>query len=162
MKVAAQKGCCCEPAASNLDSPRAPSAPSAQRTIYTCPMHSQIHRNEPGSCPICGMALELEGIPEAEGTSPELKDMTRRCVIGAVLAAPIVVADMGGHLRLLNLDHLVSMAASQWIQGALATPIVLWCAWPFFQRAWTSILNRAPSIPAKESGEAPLKALGPA
>jgi Cu+-exporting ATPase len=149
MKVAAQKGCCCEPAASNLDSPRAPSAPSApsaQRTIYTCPMHSQIHRNEPGSCPICGMALELEGIPEAEGTSPELKDMTRRFVIGAVLAAPIVVADMGGHLRLLNLDHLVSMAASQWIQGALATPIVLWCAWPFFQRAWTSILNRAPNM----------------
>ena len=82
-----------------------PSAPVAQGTIYTCPMHPQIRRNEPGSCPICGMALEPEGIPEAEGTSPELKDMTRRFVIGAVLATPIFVLEMGGHLRLLNLDH---------------------------------------------------------
>jgi Cu+-exporting ATPase len=146
MKVAAQKACCCGPAASSPDSPRAPGAPGAQRTIYTCPMHSQIRRNEPGSCPICGMALEPGGISEAEGSSPELKDMTRRFVIGAVLVAPITVSDMSGHLRLLNLDHFVSMAASQWIQGALATPIVLWCAWPFFQRAWTSILNRAPNM----------------
>ena len=76
-----------------------PSAPIAQGTIYTCPMHPQIRRSEPGSCPICGMALEPEGIPEAEGTSPELKDMTRRFVIGAVLATPIFVLEMGGHLR---------------------------------------------------------------
>ena len=126
--------------------PSAPGAPAAQGTIYTCPMHPQIRRNAPGSCPICGMALEPEGIPEAEGTSPELKDMTQRFGIGAVLAVPIFVLEMGGHLPVLNLDHTVSMAASMWIQFALATPIVLWCAWPFFERAWASILNRSPNM----------------
>jgi Cu+-exporting ATPase len=129
--------------------PAVPSAPSArvvQGTIYTCPMHPQIRRSEPGSCPICGMALEPEGIPEAEGTSPELKDMTWRFVIGAVLATPIFVLEMGGHLPVLNLDHYVPMTASMWIQFALATPIVLWCAWPFFQRAWASVLNRSPNM----------------
>jgi Cu+-exporting ATPase len=128
------------------NTPQAPQPPAAQGTIYTCPMHPQIRRNEPGSCPICGMALEPEGIPEAEGTSPELKDMTRRFVIGAVLATPIFVLEMGGHLAVLNLDHYVSMAASTWIQFALSTPIVLWCAWPFFRRAWTSVLNRSPNM----------------
>jgi len=126
--------------------PSAPNTPVAQGTIYACPMHPQIRGSEPGNCPICGMTLEPEGIPEAEGTSPELKDMTRRFVIGAVLATPIFVLEMGGHLRLLNLDHFVSMAASMWIQFALATPVVLWCAWPFFQRAWASILNRSPNM----------------
>jgi Cu+-exporting ATPase len=120
--------------------------PSAQGTIYTCPMHSQIRRNQPGNCPICGMTLEPEGIPDAEGTSPELKGMTRRFVIGAVLAAPIVVLEMGGHLGLVKMDRYGSMAASMWIQFALATPIVLWCAWSFFERAWTSILNRSPNM----------------
>src|ERR1700734_653666 len=114
--------------------------------IYTCPMHPQIRRSEPGSCPICGMALEPESIPEAEGRNPELKDMTRRFVVGALLATPILVLEMGGHLRPLNLDHYVSMAASMWIQLALATPIVLWCAWPFFQRAWTSVRNRSANM----------------
>ncbi|MEO9054801.1 MAG: heavy metal translocating P-type ATPase, partial [Steroidobacteraceae bacterium] len=118
----------------------------AQGTIYTCPMHSQIRRNEPGNCPICGMTLEPEGIPEPEGTSPELRDMTRRFVIGAVLAAPVVVLEMGGHLKVLRLDQYVSMAASMWTQFVLATPIVLWCAWPFFQRAWASILNRSANM----------------
>jgi Cu+-exporting ATPase len=121
-------------------------APSDQGTIYTCPMHPQIRQSAPGSCPICGMALEPEGIPEAEGTSPELKDMTRRLVIGAVLATPVFVLEMGGHLGLLKMDRYVSMAASMWIQFALATPIVLWCALPFFERAWTSILNRSPNM----------------
>ena len=126
--------------------PTALNAPVALGTIYTCPMHPQIRRSAPGSCPICGMALEPEGIPEAEGTSPELKDMTRRFVIGAVLATPILVLEMGGHLGLLKMDRYVSMAASMWIQFALATPIVLWCAWPFFQRAWASILYRSPNM----------------
>jgi Cu+-exporting ATPase len=115
-------------------------------TIYTCPMHSQIRRNEPGHCPICGMALEPEGIPEAEGTSSELKDMTRRFVIGAILAAPIFVLEMGSHWTPLNLDRWVSMNSSMWVQFALATPIVLWCAWPFFQRAFASVLNRSPNM----------------
>ncbi|MEO7206824.1 MAG: heavy metal translocating P-type ATPase [Steroidobacteraceae bacterium] len=122
------------------------SAPVTQGTIYTCPMHQQIRRNVPGDCPICGMALEPEGIPEAKGSSPELKDMTRRFVIGAVLAAPIFVLEMGSHWTALNLNRWLSMSASMWIQFALATPIVLWCAWPFFQRAWTSVLNRSPNM----------------
>jgi Cu+-exporting ATPase len=143
MKPATQKAGCCG-SAKPASSP--PSAPGAQGTIYTCPMHPQIRRNEPGSCPICGMALEPERIPELEGTSPELKGMTQRFVIGAVLATPIFALEMGGHLRLLNMDHYVSMAASLWIQFALATPIVLWCGWPFFQRAWASILNRSPNM----------------
>jgi Cu+-exporting ATPase len=136
----------------NLSAKPAPSASStssaavAHGEIYICPMHAQIRRNEPGSCPICGMALERAGIPESEGTSPELEDMTRRFVIGAVLATPIVVLEMGGHLHRLHLDHYVTMTASLWIQFALATPIVLWCAWPFFQRAWQSILNRSPNM----------------
>jgi Cu+-exporting ATPase len=121
----------------------APGALVAPGTIYTCPMHQQIRRDAPGDCPICGMALEPEGVPEAEGSSPELKDMTRRFVIGAVLAAPIFVLEMGSHWKALNLNRWLSMSASMWIQFALATPIVLWCAWPFFQRAWTSVLNRS-------------------
>jgi Cu+-exporting ATPase len=109
-------------------------------------MHPQIRRNEPGHCPICGMALEPAGIPEAEGPSSELKDMTRRFVIGAILAAPIFVLEMGSHWTALNLDRWVSMNSSMWVQFALATPIVLWCAWPFFQRAFASVLNRSPNM----------------
>jgi Cu+-exporting ATPase len=120
--------------------------PVAKGTVYTCPMHPQIRRNAPGSCPICGMALEPEGVPEAEGSSPELKDMTRRFVIGAILAAPIFVLEMGSHWTALNLDRLVSMRASMWVQFALSMPIVLWCAWPFFQRAWASVRNRSPNM----------------
>jgi Cu+-exporting ATPase len=115
-------------------------------TIFTCPMHPQVRRNAPGSCPICGMALEPQGIPKTEGTSPELKDMTRRFLVGAILAAPIIVLEMGGHASVLHLKRYVPMAASIWIQFAFATPIVLWCAWPFFQRAWTSVVNRSPNM----------------
>jgi len=149
MKPAVQKASCCGAAADNPDaapSGAPASAPIAQGTIYTCPMHPQIRRSEPGSCPICGMALEPEGIPEAESTNPELENMTRRFVVGAVLATPIFVLEMGGHLPVLNLDRYVSMAASMWTQFALATPVVLWCAWPFFQRAWASVLNRSPNM----------------
>jgi Cu+-exporting ATPase len=146
MKPATHGACCHGPAADNPDAANTLSAPAAPGTIYTCPMHPNIRRNEPGSCPICGMALESEGIPEAEGTSPELEDMTRRFVIGAILATPIFVLEMGGHLRTVSLDHYVSAAAALWAQFALGTPIVLWCAWPFFQRAWASVLNRSPNM----------------
>ena len=135
-----------KPTARPAPSIRSPNSPIAQGTIYTCPMHPQIRRSAPGNCPICGMTLEPEGIPETEGSSPELKDMTRRFLIGAVLATPIFVLEMGGHLALLKMDRYVSMAASMWIQFALATPVVLWCAWPFFQRARASILNRSPNM----------------
>jgi Cu+-exporting ATPase len=133
-------------AQSTSSGPRGLSTPAAPGTIYTCPMHPQIRRSEPGICPICGMALEAEGIPEAASTNPELENMTRRLVVGAVLATPLFILEMGSHLPGLNLDHYVSMAASMWTQFALATPIVLWCAWPFFQRAWASLLNRSPNM----------------
>jgi Cu+-exporting ATPase len=109
-------------------------------------MHPQIREQAPGSCPLCGMALEPEGIPEAPGANPELKDMTRRFVIGAILAAPIFALAMGGHVGLPNVAHFDSGSAAVWIQFTLATPIVLWCAWPFFRRAWASILNRSPNM----------------
>jgi P-type Cu+ transporter len=108
-------------------------------TIYTCPMHPQIRQVGPGSCPICGMALEpLE--PTAEtGPNPELADMTRRLWIGLALAIPVVLLEMGSHL--LDL-HIVSPAMSNWIQLVLATPVVLWSGWPFFVRGWQSLLTR--------------------
>ncbi len=126
--------------------PGVPTAPPNAGTTYTCPMHPQIRRNAPGSCPICGMALEPQGIPDAEGTNPELKEMTRRFVIGAVLATPVFMLEMSGHLGLWGMAKFASTAASVWIQLALTTPIVLWCASPFFQRAWVSIVNRSPNM----------------
>ena len=135
-----------------LNRPAIPSMPheasesSAQSTIYTCPMHPQIQRGELGSCPICGMALEPRGLPQAEGSIPELKVMTRRFLLAALLAAPIFLLEMGGHVPALNLDRYIAAATSMWIQFALATPIVLWCAWPFFQRAWASVWNRSPNM----------------
>jgi Cu+-exporting ATPase len=122
-----------------LDKKAAAAPAAAPGTIYTCPMHPQIRQVGPGSCPICGMALEpLE--PTAEtGPNPELADMTRRLWTGIALAIPVVVLEMGGHL--LNL-HFVSPAMSNWIQLVLATPVVLWCGWPFFVRGWQSLVSR--------------------
>jgi Cu+-exporting ATPase len=92
------------------------------------------------------MALEPAGIPEAEGGNSELKGMNRRFVICAVLATPVFVLEMAGHLGLLPITRAVPMAVALWVQFALATPIVLWGAWPFFQRAWASVLNRSPNM----------------
>jgi P-type Cu+ transporter len=117
--------------------------PGAQGVIYTCPMHPQIRRNEPGNCPICGMTLEPLDAGQAGASSPELQDMSRRFVIGAVLAGPVLLLEMGGHFPGLNLHHYVPPALSTWIQFALATPVVLWAGWPFFERAWQSLLNRS-------------------
>ena len=120
-----------------------PHPPKASGVVYTCPMHAQIRRNEPGNCPICGMALEPLHVGEASGTSPELRDMTRRFGIGAMLTAPMLVLEMGAHWPGLNLHHYVSAALSMWIQLALGTPVVLWAGWPFFERAWASVVNRS-------------------
>jgi P-type Cu+ transporter len=112
-------------------------------TIYTCPMHPQIRQPAPGSCSICGMALEpLRPAVEA-GPSPELRDMTRRFWIGASLALPVVILDMAGDGRALNLHRLVSSGASMWIQFALGTPVVLWAGWPLLARAWQSVRRRS-------------------
>jgi Cu+-exporting ATPase len=105
--------------------------------VYTCPMHPEIRQSGPGSCPICGMALEPEIATAETGPNPELTDMTRRLWIGAVLAVPVVVLEMGGHLA--NLHTLIGQALSNWIQLVIATPVVLWAGWPFFVRGWRSV-----------------------
>lgn len=110
--------------------------PAAAGTIYTCPMHPQIRQSGPGSCPICGMALEPEIVTADSGPNPELIDMTRRFWVGLGLTIPVFMLEMGGHL--LNL-HVVGPQTSNWIQLALATPVVLWAGWPFFQRGAVSI-----------------------
>jgi Cu+-exporting ATPase len=118
----------------------APAAPAPAGTIYTCPMHPQIRQVGPGTCPICGMALEPETVTADQGPSHELKDMTLRFWIGLALAAPVFALEMGGHLT--GLMMLMSRQASNWIQMALATPVVLWAGWPFFVRGWASLKTR--------------------
>jgi len=117
------------------------SAPAG--TIYTCPMHPQIRQTQPGSCPICGMALEPLAGGEETGPSAELIDMTRRFWIGAALAVPVVILEMGAHVPGLNLHHFVAPQLSIWVQSLLATPVVLWAGWPFFVRGWVSVRNRS-------------------
>ena len=115
--------------------------PVPEGTVYTCPMHPEIRQVGPGSCPICGMALEPVLVSLDTGPNEELIDMTRRFWIGLVLTLPVFVLEMGGHL--LGLDHLISQRTSNWIQMLLATPVVLWAGWPFFQRGWQSLVNRS-------------------
>ncbi|MBI1201924.1 MAG: heavy metal translocating P-type ATPase [Rhodopseudomonas sp.] len=114
--------------------------PVAEGAIYTCPMHPQIRQVGPGACPICGMALEPELASADSGPNDELADMTRRFWIGGVLSLPVFVLEMGGHLT--NLHMLLGKVPSNWIQFALATPVVLWAGWPFFVRGYQSLLTR--------------------
>jgi Cu+-exporting ATPase len=119
----------------------APTAPAG--TIYTCPMHPQIRRGEPGSCPICGMALEPLQPTAASGPSPELRDMMRRFWIGAALAFPLLLLEMGAHLSMVGPQRVVSPLVALWVQFALATPVVLWAGWPLLERGWASLRNRS-------------------
>jgi P-type Cu+ transporter len=116
-----------------LEKRPAPAAAPAEGAIYTCPMHPEIRRTSPGSCPICGMALE----PEAGGADSggEVADMTRRFWISLALALPVFVIEMGGHLGLVHLPGGISSM----IQFALTTPVVLWGGWPFFVRGVQSL-----------------------
>ena len=109
-------------------------------TIYTCPMHPEIRRNGPGSCPICGMALEPLVVTRDAGPNSELADMTRRFWVGLALSLPVLVLGMFGEF--LGLEHWIAPQVSAWIQFALATPVVLWAGWPFFERAWASLITR--------------------
>ena len=120
-----------------------PSAPKPPGVVYTCPMHPQIRRDAPGNCPICGMTLEPITAAQEGGTSPELRDMTRRFWIGTALSVPMLVLEMGSHLPGLNLHHYVGAELSMWVQFALGTPVVLWAGWPFFERAGVSVRNRS-------------------
>ena len=117
-----------------------PSAAAPAGTIYTCPMHPQIRKEGPGNCPICGMALEPETATADSGPNPELIDMTRRFWVGLVLTLPVLALEMGAHL--LDLHRWISPTTSNWVQLALATPVVLWAGWPFFERGWASLRTR--------------------
>jgi P-type Cu+ transporter len=118
--------------------PKAP-PPANLGATYTCPMHPEIQQRGPGSCPICGMALEPLMVTAEAAPNHELRDMTRRFWIGLALALPVFVLEMGSHL---GLHALVSPQLSIWIQFVLSTPVVLWAGWPFFQRGWASVISR--------------------
>src|SRR6202521_1327036 len=119
-----------------------PKAPLLGAVIYTCPMHPQIRQSGPGNCSICGMTLEPVTAPADVGPNRELVDMTRRFWVGLVLTLPVLVLEMGGHIPALGLHDLVPPRIFAWIQFALSTPVVLWAGWPFFQRAWASVVHR--------------------
>ncbi len=117
-----------------------PAEPVPEGTIYTCPMHPEVRQVGPGSCPICGMGLEPALIGADDGPSEELVDMTRRFWVGFILTLPVFALEMGGHLT--GLTDRLGQQTSNWIQFALATPVVLWAGWPFFERGWASVRSR--------------------
>ena len=107
--------------------------------VYTCPMHPQVRQTHPGSCPICGMGLELESAAMLdEGPNPELVDFTRRFWVGTVLTIPLLVLTMGPLLGFSGIREFLGERATLWIELVLGTPVVLWCGWPFLVRAWNS------------------------
>ena len=116
--------------------PEMPAVPQS-RAEYTCPMHPEIVRTEPGACPICGMALEPRSVAAEPERDPELASMTGRFWIGLVLTLPLLALSMGGMFL-----HFIPKGVSVWIQFALATPVVVWGAWPFFVRGWNSLRTR--------------------
>jgi P-type Cu+ transporter len=103
-------------------------------------MHPQIRQVGPANCPICGMTLEPVKATTEVGENHELTDIARRFWVGSALTVPVFVLEMGGHIPALGLHELVSPQVSTWVQFALSTPVVLWPGWPFFQRAWASIV----------------------
>ena len=116
------------------------------KTEYTCPMHPEIVRDRPGSCPICGMALEPRTVTLVEEENPELKYMTRRFWVGAILSLPVLLVAMGDMLPGQPFYSIASPRLLTWFQFVLSTPVVLWCGWPFFARAWASLVNRSPNM----------------
>ncbi len=123
-----------------LDIKSEPEKPVDAGAVYTCPMHPEIQQVGPGTCPICGMALEPKIFTADSGPNHELADMRRRLSIGLALAIPVLVLEMGGHIT--GLTMLLGQQRSNWIQLVLATPVVLWAGWPFFVRGWQSLLTR--------------------
>jgi Cu+-exporting ATPase len=120
--------------------------PMPRGTQYTCPMHPEIIRDKPGSCPKCGMALEPMGVPTGdEGPNPELVDFTRRFWVSAVLSVPLLIVAMAPMLG-LTFQAFVDEPTMVWLELALASPVVLWAALPFFHRGWESLINRSPNM----------------
>ncbi|MCA1560151.1 MAG: cadmium-translocating P-type ATPase [Acidobacteria bacterium] len=125
--------------------PRKPAA-AIPGAVYTCPMHPEVRQIGPGSCPICGMALEPETVSANEGPNHELIDMTRRFWIAAVLGLPVMLLAMADMITPGTSQQFLSPPAANLLQLALATPVVLWAGWPFHVRAWASIVNRSPNM----------------
>jgi len=117
----------------------APAEDAAPGTVWTCPMHPEIRRSGPGACPICGMALEPLEPSLEEQTNPELADMSRRFWVSTAFTVPLVVLVAASELFGVE---LLPMVQSMWVQLALATPVVLWGGWPFFERMWASLKTR--------------------
>ncbi|MFD1985254.1 heavy metal translocating P-type ATPase [Mesorhizobium newzealandense] len=125
---------------------RAAPQPMPKGTQYTCPMHPEIIRDKPGSCPKCGMALEPMGVPSGdEGPNPELVDFTRRFWVSAALSVPLLIVAMAPMLG-LTFQAFASERTMVWLELALASPVVLWAALPFFHRGWDSLVNRSPNM----------------
>ena len=121
--------------------------PMPAGTLYTCPMDPEIVQEGPGDCPICGMALEPMGLPAADaGPNPELIDFSRRFTIGAVLVVPLLILSMGPMVGLGALRSAIGERTSLWLEFLFATPVVLWCGWPFLERAVKSVINRSPNM----------------
>jgi Cu+-exporting ATPase len=119
---------------------------AATRTEYTCPMHPEIVRTEPGSCPICGMALEPRTVTATLEENPELRDMSLRFWIGAILTMPLLAIAMGSMIWPHEFMQVLEGPRLPWLELVLASPVVLWCGLPFFQRFWTSLVNRSPNM----------------
>jgi len=118
-------------------------APVATKTEYTCPMHPEVVRDAPGSCPICGMALEPRVVELGERANPELTSMTLRFWISAALTVPLVAWGMASMIPAVSFAHLLSPDTTDWLEFALATPVVMWAGAPFFERGWASLRNRS-------------------
>ncbi len=123
-----------------LDAGAKTAEPVVAGAIYTCPMHPEIQQVGPGTCPICGMALEPMTVTADSGPNHELIDMTRRLWIGLALTLPVFILEMGGHVT--GLTMLLGQQVSNWVQLLFATPVVLWAGWPFFVRGWQSLQTR--------------------
>ena len=123
-----------------------PELPLPVKREFVCPMHPQIVRSEPGACPICGMALEPRTVTASEEENPELRDMTRRFWVSAVLTAPLVFLSMFEMIPGLGVRPTSETGWLPLVELALATPVVLWGGLPFFQRFWTSLINRSPNM----------------
>src|SRR5215467_2318110 len=131
-----------EPARYVIGSPQGRASAAAGEVLWTCPMHPQIVRKEPGNCPICGMALEPMTPTAGETENPELRAMTRRFWVGVALSLPLLAIAMAEHFNKPTVDALIAPRLLVWVQLILGTPAVLWGGWPFFTRGWASIVSR--------------------
>jgi Cu+-exporting ATPase len=142
-KTAVKPGPVATTTAGQAPSPAPESAPGSDKTTYTCPMHPEIVRDAPGNCPICGMALEPRTVSLAEEENPELVEMSRRFWVSVLLTIPLLAIGMSEFIPGADLSRLLPMRVRSWLELVLATPVVLWGAWPFFVRGWQSIQNRS-------------------